>query len=156
MISKPKFREAKKGANMAHKCVFVVMLCVCLSAVGIAIWAQISQERMAVSLEELKAENNRLNRARIEALGEVEFLRSAIRRLDAALAEADRAVTEIEETYNARTEQIHDLPSDWLSCALPAGVCDMFAGYTVPGGASDSVGIDAAVPAANNAGNADE
>lgn len=141
---------------MAHKCVFIVMLCVCLSAVGIAIWAQISQERMAVSLEELKAENNRLNRARIEALGEVEFLRDAMRRLDAALAEADRAVTEIEETYNERTEQIHDLPADWLDCALPAGVCDLFAGYTVPRGAAGSVGIDDPMPAADGAGNADE
>lgn len=141
---------------MAYKCVIIALSCICLFFIGAFTTAQISRQRMAVSIEELKAENARLEKLKNDALSEIEFLRSAIKRLDAALSEANQAVTEIEETYNARTEQIHDLPADWLDCALPAGVCDMFAGYTVPGVAAGSVGTDAAMRAADGKGNANE
>lgn len=145
----------KTGVKM-DKCVIVALACVCLVFIAAFATAQISRQKMTVSIEELKTENARLEKVKNDALSEVEFLRSAIKRLDAALSEANQAVTEIEETYNARTEQIHDLPADWLGCALPAGVCDMFAGYTVPGGSAGSGSTDAAVRAADSKDNADE
>lgn len=135
---------------MAHKCAFFVMLCVCLSAVGIAIWAQISQKRMAVSLEELKAENNRLNRARIEALGEVDFLRDAMRRLDASVKAANEALDRVEVRYYDRQNSIESAPVEWRTDSLPAGVCDAFAGYVLPAAAACSDSPDAAVPAARD------
>lgn len=141
---------------MVYKCIIITLSCICLFFIGAFTTAQISRQRMTVLIEELKAENAGLEKSKSDALSEVEFLRSAIRRLDAALSEANQAVTEIEETYNVRTEQIHDLPQDWLSCALPDGVCDMFAGYTVSGVAAGSVGTYAAVRASDGKDNADE
>ena len=135
---------------MTVKCVIIIETCICLVlAVAFAVVkARLSSE--ADSVVRLTAELERTRKAHAEAAAEVEFLRGAMRRLDATVKEANAAIDKAEEAHHAREKEIDKAPAEWLSCPLPASVCDAFGGYAVPAAAADTGGVNAAMRAAEN------
>lgn len=123
---------------MALKHILIIPVCVCLFfAVAFTI-SQISRQRMAKKIDEMAAENERLESARAQAECDARELRATLARLNEVLIQADKDVKAIEEAHDERVDKIDTLPSEWRDCLLPDGVCDMFSVYTVPRAGTDT------------------
>lgn len=135
---------------MAVKCILVIETCIC---VALLVSFVVVKNRLAGaddSLRRLTAELERVQKARLDAVAEVDFLRGAMRRLDASVRAANEALDKAEARYHDRQNSIERAPVEWRTDALPAGVCDAFAGYVLPAAAACSDSPDAAVPTAGD------
>lgn len=135
---------------MAVKCILVIETCVC---VALLVSFAVVKNRLAGaddSLRRLTAELERVQKARLDAVAEADFLRGAMRRLDASVKAANEAMDKAEARYYDRQNSIESAPVEWRTDVLPAGVCDAFAGYVLPAAAACSDSFDAAVPAAGD------
>lgn len=135
---------------MAVKCALIIETCIC---VALLISFAVVKNRLASaddSLRRLTAELERVQKARLDAAAEADFLRGAMRRLDASVKAANEALDKAEVRYYDRQNSIESAPVEWRTDALPAGVCDAFTGYVLPAAAACSGSPDAVVPAARD------
>ena len=150
MILKLKFPDVKKRVKMAVKYVIIAEACICLVLAVAFTVVKIRLSSAVDSVAQLTAEVERTRKAYADAVAEVEFLLGAMHRLDALVKEANAAMDKVEEAHDAREKKIEEAPAEWLSCPLPASVCDAFGSYTVSATVADPGSSDATVRAAEN------
>lgn len=135
---------------MALRIVVIIETCICIVFVAAFATAKIRLASASNSIAQLTQELERIQKARADAVAEVEYLRGAMQRLDATVKAANAAIDKVEVAHHERSSVIADAPAEWLSCPLPAGVCDAFGEYVLPAVPPDSDGTDATVRAAEN------
>ena len=111
----------------------IVCVVACLVTFSCA-WVQSCAKSRALS--EMTAERDRLASEKAELSEALAGVRKENDRLRDLATRAEEAVkTAIHATEEAHVQQIEcleaidSLPADWLQCAVPDGVQDMFAGY---------------------------
>lgn len=132
---------------MALRIVAIIEACICIVFVTAFATAKIRLASATDSIARLTHEVERIQKARADAVAEIEYLRGAIQRLDATVKAANAAIDRVEVAHHERSSVIANAPTEWLSCPLPAGVCDAFGEYVLPAVATDPDGIDAAMRA---------
>lgn len=132
---------------MALRIVIIVEACICIVFITAFATAKIRLSSASDSIAQLTQELDRTQKARADAVAEVEYLRGAMQRLDATVKAANIAIDKVEVAHHERSSAIADAPIEWLSCPLPAGVCDAFGEYVLPAMPTDADGIDAAMRA---------
>lgn len=135
---------------MALRIAVIVEACICVVFIAAFTTAKIRLASVADSVAQLTSELERVQKARMDAVAEVEFLRSAMQRLDATVKAANAAIGKAEEAHHVRTEVIAAVPEDWLSCPLPTGACDAFGEYILPSVAASAGSTDAALRTPDN------
>lgn len=132
---------------MALRIVVIVEACICIVFITAFVTAKIRLSSAADSIARLTQELEQIQKARADAVAEIEYLRGAMRRLDATVKAANAAIDKVEVAHHERSSAIANAPTEWLSCPLPAGVCDAFGEYVLPAVPTDPDGTDATVRA---------
>lgn len=135
---------------MALRIVIIVEACICIVFLTAFVTAKIRLASASDSIAQLTQELERMQKAHADAVAEIEYLRGAMRRLDATVKAANAAIDKVEVAHHERSSAIADAPAEWLSCPLPTGVCDAFGEYVLPAMPPNSNGIDATVRAAKD------
>lgn len=135
---------------MALRIVIIVEACICIVFLTAFVTAKIRLASASDSIAQLTQELERTQKAHADAVAEIEYLRGAMRRLDATVKAANAAIDKVEVAHHERSSAIADAPAEWLSCPLPTGVCDAFGEYVLPAMPPNSNGIDATVRAAKD------
>lgn len=132
---------------MALRIVVIVEACICIVFITAFTTAKIRLASAADSITQLTQELERIQKARADAVAEIEYLRGAMQRLDATVKAAKAAIDKVEVAHHERSVAITHAPTEWLSCPLPVGVCDAFGEYVLPAMPTAPDGIDAAMRA---------
>lgn len=132
---------------MALRIVVIIEACICIVFVAAFATAKIRLSSAANSIAQLTQELERTQKARADAVAEIEYLRGAMQRLDATVKAANAAIDKVEVAHHERSSAIANAPAEWLSCPLPVGVCDAFGEYILPAMPTDADGTNATVRA---------
>lgn len=132
---------------MALKIVIIVETCICIVFAAAFATVKIRLSSASNSIAQLTQELERIQKARADAVAEIEYLRGAMQRLDVTVKAANTAIDKVEVAHHERSVAITHVPAEWLSCPLPAGVCDAFGEYVLPTVSPDADGTDATVRA---------
>lgn len=132
---------------MALRIVIIVEACICIVFIAAFATVKVRLASASNSIAQLTQELDRTQKARADAVAEVEYLRGAMQRLDATVKAANAAIDKVEVAHHERSSAIANAPAEWLSCPLPVGVCDAFGEYVLPAVPTDPDGTDAAMRA---------
>lgn len=132
---------------MALRIVVIIEMCICIVFIAAFATVKIRLSSATDSIARLTQELEQTKKARADAVAEVEYLRGAMQRLDATVKAVNAAIDKVEVAHHERSSAIANAPAEWLSCPLPAGVCDAFGEYVLPAMPTDTDGTDATVRA---------